>query len=90
MKMTDFLENDAVVDGLIEFLTSQRLIRKDQKLEKDESLLDAGIIDSLAIMELTNYIEAKFGIWFEEQDLIPETFESLGSLADYITTKQSN
>lgn len=88
--MTESEQTKAILNNLERFLVKQRLIRKDQKLDRDESLLEPQILDSLAIMDLTAYIENTFSIMFDEQDLVPETFESLNALKNYIVNKMNN
>lgn len=87
--MTESEQTKAILNNLERFLVKQRLIRKDQKLDRDESLLEPQILDSLAIMDLTAYIENTFSIMFDEQDLVPETFESLNALKNYIVNKMN-
>ena len=57
-------------------------------LDKDESLLENGILDSLSIMKLIAFIEERFKLKISDEELIPENFETLSALAKLISEKQ--
>jgi acyl carrier protein len=46
----------------------------------DFNLLENGIIDSIAMIKIIDYIEDKFSIKLGEQDLTPENFDSINSI----------
>ena len=55
----------------------------------DDSLLEAGIIDSLGIMKMLAFLSDKFDLTVEDQDVIPENFETIGAISSYIEKKKS-
>ncbi|MGA9362880.1 MAG: acyl carrier protein [Bacteroidota bacterium] len=58
-----------------------------ESLDPDEDLLEQGIIDSLGIMRLVLSLEKTFGIEVIEEDVVPENFQSLNSLAKFVEQK---
>lgn len=48
------------------------------------SFLDAGIIDSMNVMEIVMFIEENFDIQVKDEDITPDHFDSVRGLADYI------
>ena len=56
----------------------------------EDSLLESGIIDSLGVLEIVNYIVENHEIEIDEDDLIPENFSSVQSIADFIKKKGDN
>lgn len=50
----------------------------------DASFLDEGIIDSMNVLELVAFVEEKFGITVQDQDIVPDNFDSVGKLAAYV------
>ena len=62
----------------------QREIAKGRELSDDESLLDGGILDSLAIVKLVAYVEDEFDIEVPDSDFDPENFESISAIAQLI------
>ena len=54
----------------------------------DYNLIDAGIIDSLAIINSINYLEKQYGITFGDGDIVPEHFMSVNALSAFVRNKQ--
>ena len=61
---------------------------KDERLDPEQSLLSSGVIDSLAILRLISFIEKTFDIVVEDEDVIPENFETLNIIGEYIKNKK--
>lgn len=77
-----------VISEIRQFLGEKRLMRR--AVENDDaSLLDAGVIDSLAIVELTAFLEQEFGIRVDEDDLVPENFDSFRAMDAFVKSKQA-
>lgn len=55
----------------------------------DASLLDAGIIDSIGVMELVTFVGNAFKVTVPPEDIMPENFDSVQKLAAYVSRKQS-
>jgi len=53
----------------------------------DASFLDKGVVDSMNVLELVSFVEKQFGIVVEDQDLVPDNFDSVSRLADYVRRK---
>jgi acyl carrier protein len=51
------------------------------------SLLEEGIIDSMNVLELVMFVENNFGFSVEDQEIIPENFDSVENLASYVERK---
>ena len=62
----------------------------DGDLDYDDSFLEKGIIDSTGVLELISFVEDKYCINVEDEELIPDNFDSVNRLAAYITSKSSN
>jgi acyl carrier protein len=56
--------------------------------DDDDSLADEGIIDSTGIVELVLFLEETFQMDIPEDDVLPEQFDSIGRLADYVLARQ--
>ena len=57
-------------------------------LGEDDSLLQKGLIDSTGILEVVQFIEEKFGIAVEDDELVPENLDSISAIARYVMRKQ--
>lgn len=54
----------------------------------DVSFLQEGIIDSLGVMELVEFVQKEFGIKVEQTEVTPENFDSVAKLAAFVKTKK--
>jgi acyl carrier protein len=54
-----------------------------------DSLLENGIIDSMNVMELVVFLEESMGIQVEDHEIIPDNFDSVSCLAEYVRRKQA-
>jgi len=68
-----------------EFLSA--LVNKDIPIGDDDSLLVSRLIDSLKITELVVFLEDRYGIVFDADDLTPENFDSLNAIARILEQK---
>ena len=53
----------------------------------DTSFLEEGIVDSMGIMELVTFVDESFGITVEDEEVVPDNFDSVSRLAAYIRRK---
>ena len=58
------------------------------ELADEQSLLEAGVIDSAAMLDLIMFLEQAFQIHVDEDDMIPENFDSIAAMAEYVAGKQ--
>ncbi len=56
----------------------------------DASLLREGIIDSLGVVELVEFVQSRFGVKVDQQEVVPDNFDSVSRLAAYIRRKLPN
>jgi acyl carrier protein len=54
----------------------------------DVSFLQEGIIDSLGVMELVEFVQKEFGIKVEQTEVTPEHFDSVAKLAAFVKAKK--
>ncbi|HXJ84919.1 MAG TPA: acyl carrier protein [Candidatus Methylomirabilis sp.] len=57
-------------------------------LGDEASLLDAGVIDSVGILELLAFLEQTFGIRISDEELSPEHFDSVEALVRFVEAKR--
>jgi acyl carrier protein len=61
------------------FVKDSKIVVKDHT-----SLLDESVLDSTGVIELVAYIETTFGINVKDEDIIPENFDSVNKLLNYV------
>lgn len=70
-----------------QFILSQFPAVGKQTLNDDDPLLKSGIIDSLGVLEVVDHLHKAFGIEIEEDDLMPENFESINAISNFVEKK---
>lgn len=74
-----------------EFISRNLLFTEDGFAYGDDaSLLDEGIIDSIGVLELVNFVSTDFGLSVDPDEITPENFDSVNRLAQYIRQKQAS
>jgi acyl carrier protein len=51
---------------------------------RDTLLLEAGVLDSINLVRLVQFLEERFGLTIPDADLGPELFESPAAVAAYV------
>lgn len=74
-KIYNFLEENVMLDT------------EEENISDDESFMENGIIDSTGILELVSYIEEEFGFEVADDELVPDNFDSVNKLTEYINKK---
>lgn len=69
------------------FIIENFLFGKDDGFKDDTSFLDDGIIDSTGVLELVNFLEEEFSISVQDEELVPENFDSINNVVAYLETK---
>ena len=57
------------------------------EIKEESSFLENGIIDSTGILELVAFLEEKFGISVDDDEIVPENMDSLKNVADFLQRK---
>jgi acyl carrier protein len=70
---------------LIDYIKKEIMHNTNAKLNDEEDLLSAGILDSLGILQLVTFIDQTFGIEIPDGDVVYENFTSIRMLADYLS-----
>lgn len=65
-------------------LTEIPAAKKIQTLGPDDSLFELGLLDSMAVIKTVAFCEDEFGVEIPDQELVPDNFESVRTLARLI------
>lgn len=55
-----------------------------------ESFMEKGIIDSTGVLELLEFIEEKFGVRVEDEEIVPDNLDSLDKVVAFLSRKTSH
>jgi acyl carrier protein len=71
------------------FIFDKFPLAKSRGVGDGENLLQGGFVDSLGILDVVSYLERQFGIVVDDEELIPEHFESIDALTAFANRKAS-
>jgi acyl carrier protein len=77
----------AIENELRKFILDNFLIGREDVLSNHDSFLEKGIFDSTGILELVSFLERRYNIELEPEELIPENLDSISSLAGFLQRK---
>lgn len=82
--MTDYTET------IKNFIETEMVNQKSPTtLSASDSLIEKGIIDSLGVQILIGYLERQFGVHIADTEIVPENFETIGSVVKFLNVKLS-
>lgn len=56
-------------------------------IDYETSFVDAGIMDSMRVLELVEFLEGQFGITIEDSELVPGNLDSIRNICRYLESK---
>ncbi len=59
------------------------------QLDEEDNLIDSGILDSLGMVKMITHLEEEYGIDVEADEMTPENFRSIASIAALISSGKS-
>jgi acyl carrier protein len=71
-EITKFIEENLVQDG------------RAGKLAPDDNLIEEGIIDSMALMQMIQFIEQHAGVRVPDDQVLPENFQTISSIEQLV------
>ncbi len=80
---------EAIEQELRRFVVDNFLFGQKDGFSDDDSFLDNGIIDSTGVLELVAFLEERYRIGIDDEDLVPENLDSINNLVRFIETKMS-
>ena len=75
-------------DALSQYIATQILKQPKRTVQVDEPLISSGLIDSFSLVDLSMFVEERFGVRLDDSELNAGTFDSLAQLADLIAQRQ--
>jgi acyl carrier protein len=73
-----------------EFLTTEVFYDKDlADLGTEDSLLERGLLDSLAILKTVTFCEEQFGITIPDTEVLPDHFETVRAIAQLVERQRA-
>ena len=75
------------VAGTLTTFVNDQIMARGRPIVPDEDLEAAGV-DSMALLKILLFIEAEFGFWMPDEDLVRENIASVRTLATYVCRRR--
>ena len=75
-------------DLIRSFVMQQFPAAKKRAIDEKVPLLESGIVDSLGMLDLVSFLEKSFAIQLADDELTPENFATIASLAEFVKHKK--
>jgi acyl carrier protein len=59
------------------------------ELRDDDKLVELGVLDSIAFVELVEEIQGRYGVDVRDTEITEENFGSVSAIASYVTSKRA-
>lgn len=76
-------------DALGQYVAAQILKQPNRAIKADEPIISSGLIDSFSLVDLSMFVEERFGVRLDDSELNAGTFDTLAQLADLIAQRQA-
>lgn len=65
-------------------------MRPDFQLGEDDSLMGNGIVDSMGVMEMIEFLESEFGVVVDDTEITEANIGTLGAIATYVMSHRTD
>lgn len=77
-----------VIERTRAYITENFLyMRRDFRLDDNDSLLGSGIIDSMGVMEVILFLETEFGVEVGDEDVTEENLGTIRAISRYVVAR---
>ena len=66
---------------ILEFLKTQGFLNEKISLQENDSLSETGVIDSITLLQLVDFLESKYNIEISLEMITPENFDTLAGIS---------
>jgi acyl carrier protein len=70
-----------------EFILKKFPLARKRQLKDSDALLESGVLDSLGMLDMVQFIEKEFSVALSDDELTPENFQTIDRIAAFIRTK---
>ena len=67
-----------------EFIVETFLFGDSAGLDDNTSFMETGLVDSMGILKITDFIELTYGIRLQPDEFVPENLDSIDNIVNYI------
>ena len=82
------MDSTTIERDIRDFLTQNfPLADEGSGLGGDDSLIEAGVIDSTGVLELIEYLESNYDIQIADEEVLPDNLDSIQRISRFVSMK---
>jgi acyl carrier protein len=70
--------------NVLDFLKTQGFLNEKMVLQENDSLSETGVIDSITLLQLVDFLESKYNIQIPVETITPENFDTLAGISQTV------
>jgi acyl carrier protein len=71
-------------EDILYFLKTQGFLNEKTDLQDNDSLSETGVIDSITLLQLVDFLESKYNIQIPVETITPENFDTLAGISQTV------
>jgi acyl carrier protein len=71
-------------EDILDFLKRHGFLDKKTTLQENDSLSETGVIDSITLLELIDFLERKYSIQIPVEMITPENFDTIAGISQSV------
>ena len=71
-------------ERLFSFIRSDLMSSSDEQIGPEDSLIERGLLDSIALVQLIVFLEEEAGVRIPDQEVTPDNFDSVKRIAEFV------
>jgi acyl carrier protein len=83
------IESNHTMAAVRTFIREELVSGRIEKFDEGMDLIEQGVIDSLSLLRLVNFLEQSCQILVPDEEIVPDNFRSLAAIETFIATRQS-
>ncbi len=84
------MADEKIKGQLVQYITENFVMTGEVDLDKVDSFMETGILDSTGILELIGFIEETFDFEVDDDEMVPENLDSVANAVGFIQKKLAN
>ena len=82
------MEDQSIGEPIHAYIVNEFLLGSDERFTSESLLIEEGIVDSMGIMEIVDFIEDEFDIRINESELVAENLGSVAQMSAFVARKR--
>ena len=77
-------------ERILSFIRSDLMSSSDEQIGPEDSLIECGLLDSIALVQVIAFLEAEAGVTVPDQEVIPDNFDTVKRIAEFVARLKSS